>query len=204
MTIYTPRRHDRRANDFYPTPVSLAGGLLAGLWRAGLKLPMPIHDPCAGDGALLDGLGLTGSGSDLFPGAYPSDPRLLPAPVDARDPKAVARVLNGARAIVSNSPFKEDALPVAESMVELVRAGNVEMAALLFPAPWETAGSPRRVALMRAMDLRIVCCWRPIWIEGTKRPGKLSFAWHVWTREAPLFPHAIHVTRKEAEAWGAP
>jgi hypothetical protein len=204
MTIYTPRRHDRRANDFYPTPVSLAGGLLAGLWRAGLKLPMPIHDPCAGDGALLDGLGLTGSGSDLFPGAYPSDPRLLPAPVDARDPKAVARVLNGARAIVSNSPFKEDALPVAESMVELVRAGNVEMAALLFPAPWETAGSPRRVALMRAMAVRIVCCWRPIWIEGTKGGGKLSFGWHIWTREAPFFPSAVHVTRSEAEAWRAP
>jgi hypothetical protein len=153
---------------------------------------------------LLDGLGLTGSGSDLFPGAYPSDPRLLPAPVDARDPKAVARVLNGARALVSNPPFGRDALPIAESMVELVRAGNIEMAALLLPALWETAGGPRRVALMRAMDLRIVCCWRPIWIEGTDGRGKLNYAWHVWTREAPLFPYAIQVTREEAEAWRAP
>jgi hypothetical protein len=76
-SLYAPPRHDRRANDFYRTPADLAGGLLAGLWRAGLKLPTPIHDPCSGDAALLDGLGLTVSGSDLFPGAYPSDLRLL-------------------------------------------------------------------------------------------------------------------------------
>jgi hypothetical protein len=204
MTLYAPPRHDRRANDFYRTPFDLAFGLLAGLRRAGLKLPTPIHDPCAGDGALLDGLGLTGSGSDLFPDAYPSDSRLLTAPVDARDPKALARVLNGARALVSNPPFKRDALPIAESLVELVHAGSVEMAALLLPALWEAAGSPRRVALMREMDLRILCCWRPTWIEGTAGGGKLNYAWHVWTREPPPFPHAIQVTLEEAETWRAP
>jgi hypothetical protein len=177
---------------------------MAGLRRAGLKFPTPIHDPCAGDGALLDGLGLPGSGSDLFPGAYPADSRLLPAPVDARDPKALARVLNGARALVSNPPFGRDALPIAECMVELVHAGSVEMAALLLPALWETAGGPRRVALMRAMNLRIVCCWRPVWIEGTHGGGKLNYAWHVWAREAPPFPRVLQVTREEAEAWRAP
>jgi hypothetical protein len=78
------------------------------------------------------------------------------------------------------------------------------MAALLFPALWETAGSPRRVALMRTMAARVVCCWRPIWIEGTKGGGKLSFVWCIWTRKAPLFPHAIYVMREEAEAWRAP
>jgi hypothetical protein len=134
MTLYAPLRHDRRANDFYRTPACLAAGLMAGLRRAGLKFPTPIHDPCAGDGALLDGLGLPGSGSDLFPGAYPSDSRLLPEPVDARDPNALAQVLNGARALVSNPPFGRDALPIAECMVELVHAGRVEMAALLLPA----------------------------------------------------------------------
>jgi hypothetical protein len=77
------------------------------------------------------------------------------------------------------------------------------MAALLAPALWEAASGPRRVTLMRAMALRIVCCWRPIWIEGTAGGGKLN-AWHVWTREAPPFPHAIQVTREEAEAWRAP
>ena len=204
MTLYPPPQHARRENNFYKRQVDLAAGLLAGLRRAGLTLPAPLHDPCAGDAALLDGLGFVGSGSDLFPAAYPSDARLLLAPVDARDPKALARVLNDARALVSNPPFGRDALPIAESLVELVHAGSVEMAALLLPALWEAAGGPRRVALMRAMALRIVCCWRPIWIEGTAGGGKLNYAWHVWTREAPLFPHAIHVTREEAEAGGAP
>jgi hypothetical protein len=118
--LYAPPRYARRANDFYQTPADLAGGLLAGLRRAGLNLPTPVHDPSSGDATLLDGLGLTGSGSDLFPGAYPSDARLLPEPVDARDPKALARVLNGAGALVSNPPFGRDALPIAESVVELV------------------------------------------------------------------------------------
>ena len=115
-----------------------------------------------------------------------------------------ARVLNNARALVSNPPFGRDALPIAESLVELVHAGSVEMAALLAPALWEAASGPRRVTLMRAMALRIVCCWRPIWIEGTAGGGKLNYAWHVWTREAPLFSLAIQVTRSEAEARRAP
>ena len=65
------------------------------------------------------------------------------------------------------------------------------MTALLLPALWEAAGGPRCVALMRAKAPRIVCCWRPIWIEGTAGGGKLNYAWHVWTRKAPVFPHAI-------------
>ena len=116
MTLYPPPQHARRENNFYKTQVDLAAGLLAGLRRAGLTLPAPLHDPCAGDAALLDGLGLVGS--DLFPAAYPSDARLLLAPVDARDPKALARVLNNARALVSNPPFGRDALPIAESLIE--------------------------------------------------------------------------------------
>jgi hypothetical protein len=83
-----------------------------------------------------------------------------------RDPKALARVLNDARALVSNPPFGR-ALPIAKNMVELVHADRVEMAALLLPGPWEAASTPRRVALTRAMALRIVCCWRP---PGSKEP----------------------------------
>ena len=122
---------------------------------------------------MLDGLGFVGSGSDLFPAAYPSDARLLLAAVDARDSKALARVLNDARALVSNPPFGRDALQIAKSMVELVHASRIEMAALL-SAPWEAASNPRRVALMRAM------AWRPTWIEGTAGRSKLNYAWH-WT-----------------------
>ena len=100
MTLHPPPQHARRENNFYKTQADLAAGLLTGLRRVGLALPAPLHDPCAGDAALLDGLGLVGS--DLFPAAYPSDARLLLAPVDARDRHALARVLNDARALVSN------------------------------------------------------------------------------------------------------
>ena len=55
MTLYAPPPPHRRANGFYRTPVNLTVGLPAGLRRVGLMLPAPIHEPCAGDGALLDG-----------------------------------------------------------------------------------------------------------------------------------------------------
>ena len=58
MALYRPPQHARRENNFYKTQLELAAGLLAGLRRAGLTLPAPLHDPCAGDAALLDGLGL--------------------------------------------------------------------------------------------------------------------------------------------------
>jgi hypothetical protein len=149
VTLYPAPQHARRENNFYKTQVGLAAGLLAGLRRAGLTVPAPLHDPWAGDAALLDGLGFVGSGSDLSPAAYPSDARLLLAPVDARDPKALARVLGDAGARVSNPPFRRDALPIAESLVELVHANRVEMAALLLQPRGRP--NPRRVALMRAM-----------------------------------------------------
>ena len=171
--------------------MELAASLLAGLRRAGLTLPAPLHDPCAGDAALLDGLGLVGS--DLFPAAYPSDSRLLLAPVDARDRHALARVLGDARALVSNLPFERDALPIAEAWSSWSAPAMSRWPRA--PPLWEAAGGPRRVALMRAMDLRIVCCWRPVWIEGTAGGGKLNYAWDAWTREAPLFSLAIQVTR---------
>jgi hypothetical protein len=201
--LYAPPLHARRPNDFYKTPRELAIGLRVGLRCAGMDLPTPIHDPCAGDGCLIDRLGLDGSGSDLFPGDYPSDRRLSTTPTDARDLPALTGALNGARAIVTNPPYDRDALPIVENAVELVFKGAVEMAAMLLPAPWEAAGTPRRVALMRAMNLRIVCGWRPVWIEGTNGGGKQNFAWYVWTRDTPPFPRLQVVTLPDVEVFAA-
>ncbi len=197
--LYGPPLHARRANDFYRTPPDLAHGLMAGLQRVGVAAPIKVHDPCAGDGSLLDALSCSGgrSGSDLFPGNYPRDPRLCPKPVDARDPDALRGVLDGADGLISNPPYDQHALPIAESVVQLVREGTVKLAALLLPALWETASTPRRTALMRSMTCRIVVCWRPVWIEGTKGGGKLNHAWHVWNSKPNGVPepHPRHAKR---------
>ena len=69
MTLYPAPQHARRENNVYKTQVDLAASLLAGLRRAGLTVPAPLHDPWAGDAALLDGLGFVGS-APTFPQRY--------------------------------------------------------------------------------------------------------------------------------------
>jgi hypothetical protein len=192
--FYAPVEHARRAHDHYSTPPDLARALLLGLTEAGIDLPGPVYDPCAGDGALLDHLRpLPSFGSDLFPAEYRQDPRVLTAPVDASDPVALADAMGAARSLVTNPPYGRAAQAIVEAGARLAREGVVELAAFLLPLPWTAAGS--RVALMRAMRLQITCCWRPEWIEGTGGGGKMNFAWLVWTRERTRFPSLVTVSR---------
>ncbi len=183
--LYAPPRHARRARDFYSTPPELTAALRLGLPQLGLDLPVPAYDPCAGDGRLLQALGAPGFGSDLFPAAYPACPWIIDAPVDASDPDALAEALGASRAIVSNPPYGRDAARIVHACVKLLEADAIELAALLLPLPWEAAGSASRLALMRHALFRgrIVCCWRPEWIEDTGGGGKMNSAWLVWARQ---------------------
>ena len=100
MRLYPPPQHARHENNFYKARVDLAPGLLAGLRQAGLTLPAPLHDPCAGDGALLDGLGLVGFGSDFS--QLHIHPITVPAGADRRARRRRwRRVLCDARVLVS-------------------------------------------------------------------------------------------------------
>jgi hypothetical protein len=200
--LYAVRKHPRRPRDFYSTPPELTRALLAGLKKLGLALPTPVYDPCAGDGRLVETLGLDmpAWGSDATPDAYPASPWLSDAPVDARDPDALRVVLGPSRSIVTNPPYGRDAAKVARACVTLVERGAIGLAALLLPLPWEAAGSPDRLMLVQhpLMRGRIVACWRPEWVEGTGGGGKMNSAWLVWTRQKITGNSTVYVSKTEA------
>lgn len=193
--LYAPPAHARRARDHYSTPVELARALIGGLSQAGLELPPPIYDPCAGEAALLRALNLPGFGSDLYPDEYRSSLWTLETPIDATDPEALAGVMRAARAraIVANPPYGRTAPRIVEAAVGLLDAGQADLVAFLLPLPWEAAGT--RLALMWRLSLRVVCSWRPEWIEGTGGGGKMNSVWLVWTRHPPRFPVTVYEGR---------
>jgi hypothetical protein len=195
--LYAPPAHARRARDHYSTPADLARALLSGLRQAGLELPSPIYDPCAGEAALLRALNLPGFGSDLYPDEYRSSLWILEEPIDATDVLALSAALIGGktspRSIVTNPPYGRTAVRIVEAALRLMDAGQVDLAAFLLPLPWEAAGT--RLELMRRLSLRIVCSWRPEWIEGTGGGGKMSSVWLVWTQNPPRFPLTVYEGR---------
>jgi hypothetical protein len=199
--FYSPPEHARHLRDHYATPPELVHALVIGLRQGGLTLPTPVHDPCAGAGKLIDELtrlGFTATGSDLHPDEYPPHPAVPRFPVDAGGDEPTlpqAAMLVGARSIVTNPPYGRQAERIVEAGVRAVRNGAVGTAAYLLPLPWEAAGRPSRLKLMRAVRLRIVCCWRPEWIDGTGGGGKMNYAWLVWTPPGLCLPQTVYVEK---------
>ena len=189
MTFYSAKTHDLRPHQHYPTPVDLARALPLGLSMAGLELPRPVYDPCCGAGALLDALGGLTRGSDLHPDAYPARLDCWTTSIDARDPVALDLALGSAKAIVTNPPYGRDAEPIVRAGIQLVDAKRVELAAFLVPLPWEAAGSRRD---LMSTAIRIVPCWRSIWVPGTKGGGKMNYVWLVWRRSL-FINHSINI-----------
>lgn len=115
--LYAPPKHARLDHDHYATPPELTAALVIGLDRLGVELPIPILDPCCGDGALLATLasliGVAGFspdlifGSDLLPNGYPRRQWIHEDPIDARDHGEVYEVLGGCRAVVTNPPTED-------------------------------------------------------------------------------------------------
>lgn len=191
--FYAPATHARRERDHYATPPELVHALVIGLQQGGLTLPMPVHDPCAGAGKLIDALEALGVGcfgSELYPDQYPRHRRILLKPLDAvsLDPR-------GMRALVTNPPYGRATEAIVAAGVRAVQKGVVALAAYLLPLPWEAAGSPSRLVLMRSMRLRIVCCWRPEWIDGTGGGGKMNYAWLVWTKPGLCLPQTVYIEK---------
>jgi hypothetical protein len=197
--FYAPAVHARRGRDHYSTPHELTRALVSGLKEAGIDIPSPVYDPCAGNAMLLDslrGMGLEVRGSDLYPEEYSPREFLRREKADARDGLAIARRLGRCRSIVTNPPYGRIAQAIVKTGVDLVKTGDVEMAAFLLPLPWEAASNAERVHLLKKAAYRIVCCWRPEWIDGTGGGGKMNYVWLVWVRDHGfLRPQTIYVRR---------
>ena len=97
------------------------------------------------------------------------------------------------RSLVTNPPYGRKAEPIVRAGVKLVERETIELAAFLVPLPWESAA--RRSGLMRSMTLRIVPCWRSVWVPGTKGGGKMNYVWLVWTNTKATFPISIYLDK---------
>jgi hypothetical protein len=133
---YRSSAYERKANDFYPTPSDLVGGLPLGLAKLGLELPRFALVPCGGDGALSRGLAPFGVDvrlSDLYPERHPEAAGYITRqPLDASEADHLKRALEsagaGCTAIISNTPHNTDeACAIVRNLVALVEEQQVEL-----------------------------------------------------------------------------
>jgi hypothetical protein len=96
--------------------------------------------------------------------------------------------LSGARAIVSNPPFKSAVYPkIVQAGVELLRHDRIDVMALMQTGSHATdsAVGYRETAAEPLFTCMIACCWRTVLFDprpGDKN-GKRAHCWHVWTRD---------------------
>lgn len=195
---------ERRALDFYETPVDLLDALVVGLQRLGLPLPAVALDPCGGAGAIRRALAVHGVDvrlTDIAPQAYAGTPGYVSQdPLDATKLDHLCRAvsLSGSRAVITNTPYGKLAQPIARNLVSLVETGELDMAALLFSSLWSGAGE--RASLFDSITYtgRIDCLWRPEWIAGTGGGGTMPFSWFVWSRHSTA--RTVSIRREDADA----
>jgi hypothetical protein len=73
-------------------------------------------------------------------------------------------------AIITNTPHNTDeACAIVRNLVALVEGQHVDLVAALFRTIW--GAEPGRLAYFNRPSFfgKILCCWRPRWIAGTKR-----------------------------------
>jgi hypothetical protein len=81
---------------------------------------------------------------------------------------------------VTNPPFAGSDLgdPIIKRTLELLDTGNLSAAVLLQRA--DAGGAAGRSKLFNRAAYEITCCWRPVWLPGTKGGGRWWFQWFVW------------------------
>jgi hypothetical protein len=194
--------------DFYPTPAVVTRGLVAGLQQVGVPLPKLALDPCGGDGAIRRALKPFGCDvrlTDLYPQFYCRDGYLAQIPLDARrvEDLRVALALASIRAMITNGPRGRDGPQIARAVVDLVVAGELDFAAMLFRPTW--ADEKGRMPLLRSgvFHAEINLCWRTVWFdpgpdEKASQPMHTS-SWFIFSRAAGRHPLRISVLKEEAE-----
>src|SRR6185312_9047350 len=127
--------------------------------------------------------------SDLLPradGIVRHDFLRDPAPAEA----------HGA-AIVTNPPFNALDRFMRRGLV-LLDCGDASALVLLLRNDALTAGS-RAWALNRA-SAQFACCWRPIWLPGTRGGGRWSNAWMMWRADRAGPPVTRYLRRADIES----
>jgi hypothetical protein len=156
----------RAGDDWFPTPDCLITALIRYVLP---EIQGAIWEPAAGDGRLADAMRDAGRdvlATDLFPRA-PGIAR-LDFPHDNPPSEACGR------AIVTNEPYRELNRFLTRGH-QLLDRGFASALVLLFRNDALTTDG-RAEALSQA-SLQWDCCWRPVWVPGTKGGGRWSCAW---------------------------
>lgn len=163
-----PRRND---HDFWATPRCLTDALIEHVLP---NLPCePIWECAAGDGRLaqaIRGAGYPVIASDIEPRGDGIERRDFLR----NDPPRAGLIA------ISNPPFNEIDRFIARGL-QLLDANRI--AGLVLLVRWDALTAASRAAAFTRANSIFVCCWRPVWIEGTHGNGRWSNAWISWVRD---------------------
>jgi hypothetical protein len=168
----------RDGHDFWATPPCLIDALIQHVLSE--LSPAAIWECAAGDGRLAQALSAAGYAvlaSDI-------DPRAVG--IERRDFLTEEPPPSGFVA-VTNPPFCTIDRFLARG-VHLLDDGLIAGLVLLVRCDTLTAAS-RADTFNRAAGI-LTCCWRPVWIEGSKGNGRWSNAWVWWLPDNPGPPTA--------------
>jgi hypothetical protein len=140
-----------------------------------LLLLEPIWEFAAGDGALVDAL--IAAGRQVFASDVQRQRREFLKHDFLNDPRPPAtRGMLG----ITNPPFTGSDLgdPFIRRTLELLDTGHLSAAVLLQRA--DSGGADSRAHIFNRAAYEITCCWRPVWIPGTKGGGRWWSQWFIW------------------------
>jgi hypothetical protein len=168
----------RDGHDFWPTPRCLTEALIKHVLP---ELPTAaIWECAAGDGRLaqaLHAVGYTVLASDIEPRAEG---------IERRDFLTEGPPSSGL-VVATNPPFCAIDRFLARGL-HLLDAGLI--AGLVLLVRCDTPTAARRADAFNRAAGTLTCCWRPVWIEGSKGNGRWSNAWVWWLPDYPGPPAA--------------
>ena len=164
---------ERIERDFYPTPYSAVSPLIAHLPQK----PFTFVEPCAGDGRLIDHLGLHNGMCIHASDIEPQSDEIME--MDCVDVNAKAQY------IITNPPWNRKIL---HPMIE--HFSNIAPTWFLFDSDW--MHTKQSIPFLTKLK-KVVSIGRVKWIEGSSSVGKDNCCWY-------LFDNTDMV--KPIEFWG--
>jgi hypothetical protein len=176
----------RDGPDYWPTPRCLGDALVRCVLP---ELPGPIWECAAGDGRLAAAMRAAGRRvitSDLLPAAA----GILQHDFLHDPPPAAAHGV----VAVTNPPYNALDRFIGRGL-QLLDRGDITALVVLLRHDALTA-SGRAAAVNRA-SAHWTCCWRPVWLSGTKGGGRWSNVWVAWCAGRGGPPTAHYLRRAD-------
>lgn len=101
---------------------------------------------------------------------------------------------------ITNPPFNGSRLgdPFIRRTLDLLDDGHLAAAVLLQRA--DSGGTAGHAAWFNRTAAEVTCCWRAVWIPGSKVGPRWWFVWHVWLAGHNGPPVTTRLRRRELAA----